>query len=101
MNGGLDDHFEMSQELYVRRGHPLCRVHAVPITTDAGYVTGYALKAVPRRRLDFDHILILPRSHSEMPSTGRPRYGDRALLPEAGHRALDVMRKAGKFALRD
>ena len=68
MNCGLDDHFEMAQELYVRRGHPLCRVHAVPITTNPGYVTGYALKMIPRRRLAFDDVLVLPRSHSEMQS---------------------------------
>ena len=68
MNGGLEEHFEMSQELYVRRGHPLCRVHAVPITTNPGFVTGYALKMIPRRRLAFDDVLILPRSHSEMQS---------------------------------
>jgi hypothetical protein len=68
MNCGLDDHFELSQELYVRAGFSLARVHAVPITSNAGYVTGYALKSIPRRRMDFDHVLILPRSHSEMPA---------------------------------
>jgi hypothetical protein len=66
MNCGLDDHFEMSQELYVRSNYPLSRVHAVPITCNPGYVTGYALKTISRRRLDFAHVLILPRSHSEM-----------------------------------
>jgi hypothetical protein len=66
MNCGLDDHFEMCQELYVRRDHALARVHAVPITSNPGYVTQYALKSISRRRLDFDHVLILPGSHSQM-----------------------------------
>ncbi len=71
MNCGLDEHFEMHQELYVRTGLPLARVDAVPITHDPGYVVGYSFKAVQRRRLDFDPVLILPRSHSEMPTKPR------------------------------
>ena len=45
MNCGLDEHFEVYQELYVRQGLPLSRIHAVPITTRPKYVVGYALKA--------------------------------------------------------
>src|SRR3954468_24296787 len=33
MNEPFERHFEMCQELYVRQGYPLHRVHAVPITT--------------------------------------------------------------------
>ena len=75
MNCGLDKHLELSQRLYVRAGYSLGRVHAVPITHDPEYVVGYGLKSISRRRLDFDHVLILPRSHSEMPSKTLPRAG--------------------------
>jgi hypothetical protein len=68
MNCGVDEHFELSQGLYVRANYPLSRVHAVPITHDPEDVVGYGLKALARRRLDFDHVLILPRSHFEMPA---------------------------------
>jgi hypothetical protein len=71
LNCGLDEHFELFQDHYVRPSNPLGRVHAVPISCNPGYVTGYALKSIPRRRLDFDHVLILPRSHSEMPAESR------------------------------
>src|SRR3954469_1749008 len=79
MNEQFERHFEMYQELYVRQGYPLHRVHAVPITTDPGYVTAYALKAVQRRRLDFDNVLILPRTHSEMTTAGPPGANQSAL----------------------
>lgn len=71
MNCGLDQHFEMHQELYVRRGWELARVHAVPITDNPRYVVEYGFKAIQRGRLDFGHVLILPRSHSEMPAKPR------------------------------
>jgi hypothetical protein len=66
LNCGLDDHFELFQGHYVRSGLPLARVHAAPITHNPEYVAEYTLKSIPRRRLDFDHVLILPRSRSEM-----------------------------------
>ena len=78
MNCGLDEHFEMAQELYVRRGYSLSRVHAVPITTNPEHVTGYALKMIPRRRLAFDDVLVLPRSHSEMQSYAPTRPSNSA-----------------------
>ncbi len=65
MNERFEQHFEMYQELYARQGCPLHRVHAVPITTNPGYVTAYVLKSVQRRRLDFDNVLVLPRCHDE------------------------------------
>ena len=58
-------HFEQRQHLYVRAGG-LCRVHAVPVTDHVDEVVDYAGKAIRRRRVDPDALLILPRTLSEV-----------------------------------
>ena len=68
LNCPLDAHFEVRQDLYVRPGHALARVHAMPITHDPNYVVEYSFKAIQRGRADFDNVLILPKLHSQMPS---------------------------------
>jgi len=66
MKEGLDEHFARHQERYVRPGDPLERVHAKLLTRDPVYVAKYTFKSVLRRRHDFDHVFILPRTRSEM-----------------------------------
>ncbi|CAO4194026.1 hypothetical protein [Methylorubrum extorquens] len=65
---GVDEHFEEAQDLYVRPGSPLLRVHSVAITHDSGDVVEYVLKAMLRGLVGEDATLILPRSRSEMPA---------------------------------
>ena len=67
LNTGLDQHFEMCQDLYVRPPYPLRRIHAVPITSRPEYVAEYVFKSLRRRRVNFDQVIILPRDRSELP----------------------------------
>ena len=71
----LDHHFIRNRHLYAN--DRLLHIHIEPITHRPGYVTGYAMKAVKRQAFNFDHVLILPRALSELPTrssgqSGRP-----------------------------
>jgi hypothetical protein len=68
MKEPLNTHFLRNQDLYVRSDCKLMSVSAIPIEDTADYVTGYGMKSLARRRVDFDQILILPRSRSELAS---------------------------------
>jgi hypothetical protein len=59
-------HTERKQEQYLTGN--LRRVHALQITDAHDYATDYALKALKRPNWSPDHLLILPRKASELPS---------------------------------
>jgi hypothetical protein len=50
------------------RPHENQKIHVEPITSDLDYVTEYAFKATKNGRVDYDDILILPLTRSELPS---------------------------------
>ncbi|UDL96279.1 hypothetical protein LGH83_08925 [Lichenihabitans sp. PAMC28606] len=62
----FDVHVNANRTLYAC--HPLMRLHAVSITDRPEYVTGYAMKSLKRRTVDFDDVIILPRTVSQMPT---------------------------------
>jgi len=65
----LDDYLANNQQLFCGQDRMLRRLHAQYIVNDADYVTGYAMKAIKRRTMSIEDIMILPFSNSERPST--------------------------------
>ena len=65
MRESLDEHFRQNTHLYLNER--LLHLHVEPITHRPGYATEYAMKALKRPAFDFDHVLVLPRSLSELP----------------------------------
>jgi hypothetical protein len=59
----LDQHFQRRTYLIGK----LRPIVARRIDSDPGYVTAYALKGLKRSCFDTDHLLVLPRSLSELP----------------------------------
>jgi hypothetical protein len=66
MRESLDHHFIRNMHRYLN--DRLIRIDIEPITHRPKYVTGYAMKALKRSSFDFDQVLILPRTLSELPS---------------------------------
>jgi tRNA(Leu) C34 or U34 (ribose-2'-O)-methylase TrmL len=62
----LDLHFLRKHKLYV--GGKIYRIYAEPITSQAAFVTDYGGKAIKRRRFSTDHVLVLPRTVTELPA---------------------------------
>lgn len=60
----LDIHFAERQSLY--RVGSIRSIGVEHITSNADYVTDYALKALKRRRHSLTDVLVLPRSPSEL-----------------------------------
>jgi hypothetical protein len=67
----LDAEIRRHQELLTKNQDRVFRLHAEVVTHDEGYVVGYAMKSLVRRRSSSDSILILPRTSSEL----APRRG--------------------------
>ncbi|WP_128562676.1 hypothetical protein [Methylobacterium crusticola] len=67
---GLDGHLADDRR-YCGAGSPLASVFAKRITSNLDYVHGYNFKALARGRADFDAVLILPRTSSELRSVPR------------------------------
>jgi hypothetical protein len=67
---GLDQHFREHQNLY--QTSRMYRIHVEPIRFDACYVTDYGGKAIKNSRFSTDHILVLPKSPSELAKETRP-----------------------------
>lgn len=61
----VQDHFRKHKECYIRRDHPLHRIHAEPMTQY--FIADYVFKHFQRGNVAADDILILPRASSEMP----------------------------------
>jgi len=61
----LDLHFQEKMSEYL--SEKLQRIHVKPITHKPGYTTGYGGKSIKRGRFPMDHILVLPKSVSELP----------------------------------
>jgi hypothetical protein len=61
---GLDEHFREHRNLY--QTQRMYRIDVKPIRSDAWYVTDYGGKAIKNSRFSTDHILILPKSTSEL-----------------------------------
>ena len=55
----LDHHLMDNKRLYIRPDHPLCRIHAVPVSEKPEHVADYSLKSVKRGRTSSDDILVL------------------------------------------
>jgi len=51
----------------VRQGFPLSRIEAKRIDINPVYVAEYAFMALQRGRVDFDQVIVLPRSRTELP----------------------------------
>jgi hypothetical protein len=60
------DHIRRYQSVYA--GKTIQRIHVTPITHDANRVTDYTMKTVTRGKLDYDHVIILPKSLNETQS---------------------------------
>ena len=52
---------------YVREGYPLRRIHVAPVEKTTKVMADYTLKSLKRRIPDLDHILIFPKTLSELP----------------------------------
>jgi hypothetical protein len=61
----LEVHFERNLEKYLTAN--LRHIDVQPITTTAGYVTGYGMKGLKRPTFSLDNILVLPKTMSELP----------------------------------
>ncbi len=61
----LDVHLNEQQALYAQGD--LMRLHSVYIDRTAEKATDYAFKSVARHTVDYDDIIILPRTQNEMP----------------------------------
>jgi hypothetical protein len=66
----LRAHVQAHHGLYAPSGRRLQRIDVQLIETRPDYVTGYVFKALARGRVDFDHIVILPRTRSETDGYG-------------------------------
>lgn len=62
----LVDHFTAEVGLYVRPGHPLDRIDAVPVTSRLGYVVGYGRKGAFDNATREDASFVLPRTIREL-----------------------------------
>ena len=62
----LGDHFEARQHHYVRDGFPLSQIDAKRIKTNPAYVAEYAFKSLIRGRVDFDQVIILSRTRTDL-----------------------------------
>jgi hypothetical protein len=62
----LSTHLRTNQGLYVGHREMVGRIRADLIDSSPGYVTGYLLKSISRRRCDTDRILVFPRSLTEL-----------------------------------
>ncbi len=67
-HSSLDIHFVQHQQEYL--SDKLDRIDVREIIWDPGYVTDYAAKSVKRGRVSEEHIIILPRSITEMRGNG-------------------------------
>jgi hypothetical protein len=63
----LDVHFRKHREMYFRGTRKLRKIHVQPIRHSPDEVVEYAMKSLKRGRFSNDHILLLPRSVSELP----------------------------------
>ncbi|GJE42184.1 hypothetical protein [Methylobacterium soli] len=68
---GLDQHLTHNSARYCRPGSALESLYATLITDDLPYVHKYNLKTLERGRAEFDDMLLLPRSRSEVRFTPR------------------------------
>ena len=62
----LSTHLRTNRGLYVGHRKMVSRIRADLIDSSPGYVTGYVLKSISRRRFDTDRILVFPRSLTEV-----------------------------------
>jgi hypothetical protein len=70
----LDIHFQEKMREYLSDN--LRRIHVEPITHEPGYTTDYGGKSIKRKRFPTDHILVLPRSVSELPDNNANVFSD-------------------------
>jgi hypothetical protein len=78
----LDEHFHHHQKEY--RSETLHRVHVERITHKPKYTADYGGKSIKRGRFPEEHILVLPKALSELPSKGhkfcrRPEHAIKAI----------------------
>jgi hypothetical protein len=66
--GDLKHHLAEKAAVYVR--YPLHNIDLQPITSRPDYVVGYGFKALKNGRIDPDHMMIWPKSVSELPPKG-------------------------------
>ena len=52
---------------YIKEGYPLRRIHVEPVEETPKVMADYTLKSLKRRIPDLDHILIFPKTLSELP----------------------------------
>ncbi len=64
----LDMHIDDHQQLYRPPHGKIMKMNFAEMTATPEKVVGYGLKSITRRRIDPGDVLILPRSHSEMPT---------------------------------
>ena len=62
----LDEHFQRYSTLYLKDHSKLRNIDVQPIESNPGYTTGYAMKGLKNWEFTSDHILILPRTLSEL-----------------------------------
>jgi hypothetical protein len=62
----LSTQLRTNQGLYVGHRKLVSRIRADLIDSSPGYVTGYVLKSISRRRFDTDRILVFPRCLTEV-----------------------------------
>jgi hypothetical protein len=52
---------------YIKEGYPLRRIHVQPVEKTPKVMADYTLKSLKWRIPDLDHILIFPKTFSELP----------------------------------
>ena len=73
----LNMHFDptgQNYRHYIKEGYPLRRIHVEPIEKTPKVMADYTLKSLKRRIPDLDHILIFPKTLSELPKLRSGEY---------------------------
>jgi hypothetical protein len=60
-------HLHLCRKRKLYTGGKIYRIDAEQITSEAAFVTDYGGKAIKKRRFSNDHVLLLPRTLSELP----------------------------------
>ena len=66
----LNMHFDPNghnYQHYIKEGYPLRRIHVEPVEETPKVMADYTLKTLKWRIPDLDHILIFPKTLSELP----------------------------------
>lgn len=72
MDSHFQDFVDNKAEEFLKGIRPIAKLHCIPIDIDEIDKTGsYILKSLSRKRIEESEVLILPKSHSEMPAKGK------------------------------